>query len=48
MSLSLLQAIGNSNERFRSSGDTHRAPGHSVNGPEEGGGMKTYETSDEG
>ena len=47
MSLSLQQAIGNSNESFKSSGDTHRAQGHSVNGPEEGG-MTTDETSDEG
>ena len=36
MSLSLLQAIGNSNESFKSSGDKHRAHGYSVNGLEEG------------
>jgi len=48
MSLSLLQAIGNSNESFKSSGDTHRAQGHSVSGLEEGSGMTTDETSVEG
>jgi hypothetical protein len=48
MSLFLLLAIVNSNESFRSSGHTHRAHGHSVNGLEEGGGMATDETSDEG
>jgi len=37
MSLSLLQAIGNSNESFRSPGDTHRAHGHSVKGAGRGG-----------
>jgi hypothetical protein len=46
MSLSLLQAIGNSIESFNSFGDTYRAHGHSVNGLEEEG-VTIDETSDE-